>query len=473
MSLPSLTARILAVVLLAVPAFPQGNGYAETILYNFTGVNGNGTNPQAGLVMDSSGNLYGTTAGGGNIGCAGHTAYYGTVFKLDGTRHESILYQFATVNGDGYWPFSGLVMDSSGNLYGTTNAGGEFNWGTIFKVDAAGQETVLYSFNNTGIDATQPTTGLIRDSAGNLYGTTADGGGADAGAVFKLDPAGNETLLYSFKEFSDDGRNPSGGLIMDSAGNLYGTTLNGGSALSNGGTLFKLDTTGHETVLYSFTGANGDGVGPIGSLVMDSAGNLYGATALGGSSGGACSSGCGTIFKLDNTGHETILYRFTGTNGDGAAPQGDLIIDNAGNLYGVTPSGGTGCPPPASGYLPGCGTVFKLDNTGQETVIYAFAGNNDGHFPYGRLISDSAGSLYGTTYLGGLAGSGTVFKLMPVPDFLFNAAAGGSTSASTSPGQSGSLDLEVSSVNGFAGSVRWRAVAHRSSELAVRNLRPA
>jgi uncharacterized repeat protein (TIGR03803 family) len=378
---------------------PTGN---ETVLYAFTGVSGEGVDPNSSLVMDKADNLYGTVAYG--------STGLGGIFKLDTTGQETLLYSFTGTNGDGESPVGGLILDSAGNLYGVTTYGGNLSGvcavpgcGIVFKLDSSGNETVLYSFTGTNGDGLTPRAGLTIDRAGNLFGTTSLGGTGSYGTIFKIDPTGHETVLYNF---ADQG-SPDSNLIMDSAGNFYGTTSGGGS--SAGGTLFKLDTTGHETVLYSFPLGNGDGKGPTGGLVMDSAGNFYGTTAVGGVQVGACSStlggglGCGTAFKVDSTGHETVLHTFTGA-GDGANPQGGLIMDRAGNLYGTTLGGG---------FQDTYGTVFKIDATGQETVLYEFASgaNADGTNPSAGLIMDTAGSLYGTTLYGGAAGLGTVFKL--------------------------------------------------------------
>jgi uncharacterized repeat protein (TIGR03803 family) len=247
------------------------------------------------------------------------------------------------------------------------------------------------------------------DTAGNLYGTTQNGGSGGGcsfgcGTVFKLAPAGNETVLHSFTGSPGDGGRPVAGLIMDTAGNLYGTTAEGGSGtctvingvpVSGCGTVFKLDPAGNETVLHSFTGGS-DGIQALAALIMDQAGNLYGTTELGGS------FGFGTVFKLDPSGNETVLHTFTGGN-DGATPFfAGLIMDTAGNLYGTTFNGG------ASGY----GTVFELDTAGNETVLHSFTGSpGDGASPPAALIMDKAGNLYGTTLIGGASGFGTVFKL--------------------------------------------------------------
>jgi uncharacterized repeat protein (TIGR03803 family) len=225
--------------------------------------------------------------------------------------------------------------------------------------------------------------------------------------VFRLDLKGKETVLHAFTG-PPDGSRPYDGVILDKAGNLYGITEEGGTF--NYGAVFKVDSSGKEAVLYSFTGG-ADGSGPNGPLVQDAAGNLYGVTAGGGS------GGCGTIFELDTNGKETVLYDFVG-GAAGAGPIGGLIRERTGVIYGVTQSGGsTGC---GDGY--GCGTVYKVDANGNEIVLYTFTGGSDGAYPYGYLIMDEVGNLYGTTYQGGDsscvsapagAGCGVVFKLTP------------------------------------------------------------
>jgi uncharacterized repeat protein (TIGR03803 family) len=373
----------------------------ETVLYGFPGGAGGGGNPWGGVIRDSAGNLYGTSSAGG-------TSNAGIVYKLDAAGREKVLYNFTggADGGDhGTNPLSGVIGDSAGNLYGTTYYGGTANAGVVYKLDAAGQETVLHSFTG-GADGANPWAGVIRDSSGNLYGTTQGGGTASAGVVYKVDTAGNETILYTFT--GDGGANPLGGVIRDSAGNLYGTTV---TSSTNQGLVYKLDATGQETVLYRFTGG-ADGAYPSASLIRDSAGNLYGTTQSGGDMRACNGSGCGVVFKLDTTGHETVLYSFTG-RADGASPHfAGVTRDSAGNLYGTTVSGGTGnCG--ISGLL-GCGVVFELDTAGNETVLYSFTGGPDGGQPYAGVILDSAGNVYGTTWLGGLDSTGVVFELKPV-----------------------------------------------------------
>jgi uncharacterized repeat protein (TIGR03803 family) len=301
--------------------------YTYEVVHTFT-AGADGALPSAGLIRDLEGNLYGTTAYGGKWG-------WGVVFKVDTAGTETVLYSF-TGAADGGRPLAGLIADSVGHLYGTTANGGSQQHGAVFKLDKTG-ETVLYSFTGAA-DGIRPYAGLIRDSAGNLYGTTmwgGPGGPSGSGIVFKLDTVGTETVLYRFTDGADGAR-PQAGLIRDAAGNLYGTTFHGGvktgiCASSGGcGVVFKLDTAGAETVLHSFKG--GDGANPIAGLIGDLAGNLYGTTSSGGK------SNRGVVFRLNKTG-ETVLYSFTG-GADGARPYAGLIRDSAGNLYGTTVAGG-------------------------------------------------------------------------------------------------------------------------------------
>jgi uncharacterized repeat protein (TIGR03803 family) len=363
-----------------------GTGVAAqtlAILHNFGG-NGDGANSFAGLIADTAGNLYGTTEQGGASGG-------GTVFKLTPARSESVLYNFPGFPGDGAAPLAGLIADAAGNLYGTTFSGGANGFGAIFRLTPADGESLLYSFAGAPGDGANPLAGLITDTAGNLYGTTEQGGGDGFGTVFKLTPEGGESLLQSFAGFPGDGAAPLAGMIADTAGNLYGTTFSGGA--SGLGTVFKLTPEGAESVLYSFGG--GDGALPRAGLILDTAGNLYGSTFSGGA------SGFGTVFKLTPTGSESILHSFAGAPGDGAFPYAGLIADAAGNLYGTTAQGGAN----------GLGTVFKLTPMGNESVLHSFAGApGDGANPFAGLIADAAGNLYGTTYYGGANDAGTVFE---------------------------------------------------------------
>jgi uncharacterized repeat protein (TIGR03803 family) len=304
----------------------------ETVLHSFSGSGGDGAYPLTGLVRDASGNLYGTTAQGGVYGGACGGAGCGTVFKVDSAGTETVLHGFTGIP-DGSTPYAGLVRDAAGTLYGTTLQGGANEAGAVFKVDASGKETVLLSFDFGKIqNGYAPYGGLALDPAGNLYGTTEGGGTFGAGIVFKLDTTGTETVLYNFGSQSTDGLTPTGNLIRDTANNLYGMTENGG--MFGFGTVFKVDKNGNETLLHSFAGGKADGQAPfISGLLRDAKGNLYGATSEGGP------FDFGIVFKLDSTGKETVLHSFTGKGGK--IPYGSLIRDKAGNLYGTTSGGGT------------------------------------------------------------------------------------------------------------------------------------
>ena len=299
-----------------------------TVLNSFEGA-GTGANPYSGVIRDAAGNLYGTTYYGG-------TASDGVVYKLDSTGKETLLYKFGG-GADGANPYGGVIADSTGNLYGTTSHGGAGNAGVVYELNPEGQETVLYSFTGEAGGA-YPYSGVIRDSAGNLYGTTQSGGAANAGVVYKVDSEGNETVLYSFTGGADGGY-PDAGVIRDSGGNLFGTTVNGGA--SNAGVVYKLAAAGGEVVLYSFTGGS-DGGYPRAGVIGDSAGNLYGTAGGGIINNPSCSVslGCGVVYKLDATGLETVLCSFTGP--DGGVAYAGVIRDSAGDLFGTTYSGGTG-----------------------------------------------------------------------------------------------------------------------------------
>jgi uncharacterized repeat protein (TIGR03803 family) len=309
---------------------PTAQAQVFGVLYEFTG-GADGGNPYASsLVQDSAGNLYGTTEYGGILSCQGGLAPgCGTVFKLD-SGSETVLHSFAG-SPDGQFPLPGLIRDKAGNLYGTTFAGGTGPGpnGTVFKITSSGSESVLYSFTGApNVDS--PFSVLIRDSAGNLYGTSRSGGAFGLGSVFKLTTRGKETVLHSFTG-GPDGATPFAGLILDSAGNLYGTTYDGGSSASRG-IVFKLDPSGTVTVLHTFK-ASGDGAHPYAGLTRDSQGNLYGTTYFGGK------SGFGTIFKIDSTGKETVLHSFSGP--EGASPYfGSLVIDENSNIFGAASTGG-------------------------------------------------------------------------------------------------------------------------------------
>lgn len=421
----------LAVGGLAAAVLPTGGEaatYREQVLYSFCpgATCTDGQSPFAGLIMDSAGNLYGTTIEGGATATANPPGF-GAVFKLTPNGTESVLYSFAGGPNDGDIPFAGLIMDGSGNLYGTTLYGGQYGFGAVFKL-TNGTETVLYSFTG-GSDGANPYAGLIMDASGNLYGTASAGGNTAAGCinslgtsgcgtVFKLTPNGSTfTVLYTFTGGSD-GANPTAGLIMDTSGNLYGTTSQGGNAF---GTVFELTpsefgTAGPIPPLYSFSGGV-DAANPGAAVIVDGSGNLYGTTQNGGA------NDAGAVFKLTRGATapwpETVLYSFCSQSSsqtsctDGANPMASLIMDTAGNLYGTTYNGGA---PLFASF--GVGTVFQLAPNGMETVLYSFCSSSgciDGFNPSADLIADKSGNFYSTTPYGGASSGGTVFRLSSAP----------------------------------------------------------
>jgi uncharacterized repeat protein (TIGR03803 family) len=267
----------------------------------------------------------------------------------------------------------------------------------VFKLTPDGSETVLHSFRHDGSDGILPTGGLIMDKHGNLYGTSYSGGHYDSGTVFKISPHGRETVLHGFA--GNDGNHPAAGLISDTDGNLYGTTAYGGtySGCDIGcGTVFKLAPDGTETVLHSFNGS--DGAGPEAELLVDKQGNFYGTTTYGGI--GSCYMECGIIFKLAPDLTETVLHSFPAKRRDGENPLGGLIENHKGDLFGTTYDGG-----PYYG-----GVVFKLEPDGSEHILQPLS-RGSGINPVGRLLMDRLGNLYGTAQQGGAGGAGTIFKI--------------------------------------------------------------
>jgi uncharacterized repeat protein (TIGR03803 family) len=351
---------LILTAFLAVTFFTcLAQGQTHKILWSFSG-GSDGSEPIGTLVQDTAGNLYGPTLNGGTHGL-------GVVFKLTKSGKERVLHSFKG-GTDGSNPAAGLIRDAADNLYGTTNAGGTSGFGVVFRLDSSNNETVLHTFSG-GADGAAAPSGVIEDGAGNLFGITYYGGAYGAGTIFKLAPSGDES-------------------VRDEAGNFYGAARGGGGP----GEVFELMSSGTEKVLHAFGGP--DGSDPRGNLVRDGDGNLYGTAFYGGA------FGYGIVFKLDTSGNETLLYSFSG-GADGANPQSGLVGDGSGNFYGTTYNGG------AYGF----GVVFKLDSGGNESVLYSFAGGADGANPYGGLIRDTAGDLYGTTHGGGVAGHGTVFEI--------------------------------------------------------------
>jgi uncharacterized repeat protein (TIGR03803 family) len=404
----------LAMLAVALLTASMGAVAQETVLYNFNG-GASGCEPGSNLIFDAAGNLYGTST------CGGATNY-GAVFELSpqvgGGWTEAVLHSFSNNGHDGFYPYSSLIFDAAGNLYGTTSAGGDHKGGTVFELSpAAGggwTEFVLHNFGG-GTDGSEPYGGVIIDAARNLYGTTKLGGAHGDGAAFELTPetgtGWTEKMLHSFSG-TTDGSQPYAGLTFDAAGNLYGTTLEGGTY--SGGTVFELmPQTGGQwagKVLHAFGEVNANGVStyePYGGVVFDAAGNIYGTTYYGGGNGG------GTVYELTpSTGgawKEAPVRNFGGTGG--AQPLAGVVIDAAGNLYGTTVAGGNEHTKCAS---TGCGVVYELTPASgggwTETVLIDFNYTDGGH-PTGTLIFDASGNIYGTTAAGGSGVFGTVFEI--------------------------------------------------------------
>jgi uncharacterized repeat protein (TIGR03803 family) len=356
------------------------------------------------------------------------TALIPTALAKMAAGQEQVLHSFQNNGEDGRSPWSNLVFDSSGNMWGTTSLGGKSGsgcggqgCGSVFELVTHKNHWgwhVAYNFRQSDGSGANPLAGVIFDASGNIYGTTQEGGAYHIGTVFELTPAGDgkwtQTLLHSFSYKHEDGNYPLGGLIFDASGNLYGTTSGGGAYLS--GTVFELSPGSNgqwtETILYSFCPVAGcpDGANPASSLVFDQSGNLYGTTTGGGT------QQSGAVFELTpSSGQwtESTLYSFQNNNLDGVNPYAGLIFDTSGNLYGTTYWGGT--------Y--NVGTVFELSPNGQggwtEAVLYSFNSTGaDAQDPYAGLLFDASGNLYGTTQYGGSGtgcsgGCGAIFELSP------------------------------------------------------------
>ncbi|HWY14595.1 MAG TPA: choice-of-anchor tandem repeat GloVer-containing protein [Rhizomicrobium sp.] len=396
---------VLALSMLASLIAAHASGFK--LLYSFT-AGADGCYPAGGVTLGGAGNLYGTTAGGAA------PCNQGAAFKLapDGTLTP--LYLFS--GGAGGSGPGGLVMDQKGNLWGSTCCGG-VGGGVIFKINAKDHESVAHTFQGSPNDGCSGGATMVVDASGNLYGTTFGCGKFGYGAVYKVKPDGSESLLYSFRG-GHNGYNPFAGVTLDTQGNLYGVTDYGGRLrlCTNGaggcGTIFKLTPNGTKTLLYAFKGPLKDGYIPAANPIMDAFGNLYGTTAGGGIGDNCEYGGCGIVFKLTPDGSETVLHFFKGGRSDGSVSIAGMIEDGAGNLYGTTEFGG-GTISCNMGF--GCGTVFKIAPDGTLTLLHKFKGPTDGANPgpSAGLVADAAGNLYGTAQHGGANGYGTVFEITP------------------------------------------------------------
>ncbi len=372
------------------------------VIHNFVATDGE--SPYSGPILDSAGNLYGTTYAGAFWGAGG-------VYRLSPSGSSwtlNRLYSFkAGLDGTGPG-FGTLAVGPGPAIFGTTEGGGDF--GVVYKIgpnpNCTGthcwwQESIVHDFG-TGTDGWEPIGGVVFDAAGNFYGTTLVGGASGNGIVYEVSPSGtswNETVLYNFPTSGPDAINPVAALTLDAQGNLYGTAPAGGAY--GFGAIFKLTRTGStwkESVLYSFQGAD-DGQNPVGGLAIDKAGNLYGGTFLGGANGG------GTVYELSPSGSTwnfQTLYSFSGYGG----PYNKLTFDSAGSLYGITNSDGA--------YNDG--TVFKLTPSSSGwtfTNLHDFAGGTDGASPYGQVAVDGSGNVFGTAAIGGTENYGVIFEITP------------------------------------------------------------
>lgn len=390
---------LLAAILFLAGPVPAARAQTYQVIYNFTGVGSDGSDPYGGPILDAQGNLFGTTYLGGKYG-------NGAVYELTpngGSWAYSTIYSFKN-EPDGAGPaFASLALSADHALYGVTEGGGYF--GTAFTVcPCAPRETVIHSLG-FGNDGAEPIGGLVFDSQGNLYGTTLVGGDNGNGTVYALQRPSSvkggerwtEGVIYRFAG-GNDAINPGAGVSVDAKGNLYGTTSFGG--VNGVGAVYMLTRSGSqwtESVLYNFQGLD-DGENPIGGVILDSAGNLYGTTFDGGVNGG------GTIYEMSpSNGGWTfnVLYSFVGGYG---GPYNKLTFDASGSLYGVTNSDGAN----------GLGEVFKLSpgNGGWTlTDLHDFAGGDDGNLPYGSVAVDANGNVFGTASIGGTSGQGVVFEV--------------------------------------------------------------
>ena len=398
------TKYFVTLLLCLALGWPQFLGAATvTVLYSFKDCTDGGP---AGRPLLHKGSVFGTGSGFGSGN--------GEVFELSrqgGSWKESALHKFGGTDGE--YPRAGLLAMPMGHFYGTTEYGGTYDAGTAFVTYKSGRTWKLDTLWNfgSGNDGHTPSCDLIGDLAGdNIYGTTQGGGMYGNGVLFQLTSTGGgwtETVLYSFVNGSD-GRIPLGGLVMDKSGVMFGTTSRGGN--HDFGTVFELEQSGgvwSETVLYSFSGGIDGGKPGYGELIEGADGTLFGTTSTGGT------HFAGTVFRLSQSGRawkEQVLYSFTGGT-DGDSPLSMPAFDGSGGLYGTTVSGGDLGNCGGSG----CGVVYELIPSGgewNESVLHAFEGS-DGAFPQAGVITDRAGSLYGTAMYGGAFDYGSVWKLTP------------------------------------------------------------
>ncbi len=384
---------LLLVLIYGLVVTTQTQAQTFTVLHSFTGGR-DGGNPLAGFVMDPVGqNIYGTTSSGGS-----HEA--GIVFRLN-IHGETILHNF-TGGTDGGTPESSLIMDPAGNLYGTTYSGGAYGYGVVYEITSHG-EIVLYSFTG-GNDGGNPEARLAMDAAGHLYGTTMSGGNLGSGTVFEITGESQETVLYNFGR-ANDGAQPVAGVTLDAAGNVYGTTSQGG--LYSYGIVFELSPSQSgwtETILHHFA-LQSDGGTPYGGLTFDKSGNLFGTSTQGGT---GADGGGGTVFELTPSNGSWTFTTIYGLDGWGVSGTfRDIMVDGSDNVWATTHCDGVN----------NAGTVYELVNSGNGTwtynQLYLFTGGKDGLYSFSNLVQDKRGNLYGTTNQGGVSGNGVIFRVTP------------------------------------------------------------
>jgi uncharacterized repeat protein (TIGR03803 family) len=376
------------IVIVVVSAFAWATAHAQTftVLYNLTGGT-DGATPQANVILDSEGNIYGTTVFGGDMNCPINTIGCGTVFKIDTSGNETVLHAFDAT--DGASPLAGLVRDSQGNLYGTAGYNGLNSGGILFKLDPNNVFTVLYNFGNF-FDGNHPQ-GLSIDRSGNLFGVTTSGGSHyDGGTLFVFTSNAAFYVLHRFHGGKMDASIPTGPPFIDSLGNLYGVASDDAD---DPGAFWSYTNQG--VYAHRFLKGSPGPAFPEGGLAQDSQGDFLVASADGGA------YGTGTIFRANANGAILNYYSFNVAEG---WPTGGLVSDANGNFYGATSGGG---------YKNEYGTVFKFIPGGQHSILHTFSNVSEGKTPLAGLAIDLQGNLYGTTSAGGAYGYGTVFKMTP------------------------------------------------------------
>lgn len=397
----ALASSLFTALTLTVIFAQAASAQTETVLYSFCQMTNctDGLEPSGNIVRDSQGNIYGTTQGGGQFGM-------GVLYRVSPSGMETVLHNFGSSTNDGQGP-AGLVADNEGNLYGATMAGGTHHApggateGTVFKMTPNGVYSILYNFGATPTDGSLPEAAPAVDVKGNLYGTTVSGGANDAGTIYKLSPVGKETILHSFDDNRVDGYYQFTGLTLDRKGNIWGSNTYGGQHAN--GIIFEVSAAGEYTIRFNF-GSVPSGVGaPESTVTLDSKGNLYGTGTTyeeNYQAGGVykISPGSGAIWTED------VLLTLTGSNG--FWPEAGVTLDSAGNLYSTAFEGGT------LGY----GSVFELTPTGEFISLFNFDITH-GTGPNNNLVLDPAGNLYGTTFYGGsggtLYGGGVLYEITP------------------------------------------------------------